>query len=394
MSMLDLNTVFPTLIDTLHSSKYVFGALYGIMLGSPLLFNIIFSHYLRRHRKKKKFLLLGIYMRGTAFLGMATLTYFFAESNPNLAIAGFFFFVFMFGVSAGFAGLSYSDILAKTVPRRSRPFIYTVKQFFGSTASFLGGLLIAYIFTENIAFPINYTISLITGFIGLFVASLGFLLLPEPEGEKPKDEMLSLWHYIKNIPAVIKEDASFKRFIIIENLSSFSIMILPFYIIFARDILGVGDAFIGIFLVIQVMGTILSNIVWGLMGKHFSAKTIVRFCILLGGLNPIIAIALGMWAPHLFGIVFFLIGFTISGRRVGFEPYLLDIAPNKQRVEYLGIRGSLNIFVVILPLLGAVFINLIGYHLTFLLVSTVMIGAALAMGECSLKPKSRNGEID
>jgi hypothetical protein len=53
MSMLDLNTVFPTLINTLNSSKYIFGLLYTIMIGAPLIFNVIFSHYLRKFKQKK-----------------------------------------------------------------------------------------------------------------------------------------------------------------------------------------------------------------------------------------------------------------------------------------------------------------------------------------------------
>jgi MFS family permease len=380
MSMLDLNTVFPTLINTLNSSKYVFGLLYTIMIGAPLIFNVIFSHYLRRFKQKKKFLLLGIYMRGTAFLGMALFTYYFSLSNPTLTVVSFFFFVFMFSVSAGFAGLSYSDIVAKTVPKNSRTMLYTVKQFFGSSASFIGGVLIAYIFAKGVAFPSNYAISLGIGFVGLFISSLGFLFLKEPQTEEIYDQTKTLGHYIRNIPSIIKADPSFKLYIVVENLSSFSIMILPFYIIFAREVLFIGDEYIGLYLVIQVTGTILSNIVWGYMAKRFPAKKIVRFCIILGGLNPLIAILLAQVSPALFGLVFFIVGFTISGRKIGFEPYLLDIAPDNRRVEYLGIRGSLNVFVIILPLLGALFINLFGYYITFVIVTIVMWIAAMMMG--------------
>jgi hypothetical protein len=62
MSMLDLNTVFPTLVSLLTSSRLVFGTLYAIMLGGPLIFNLIFSHYLSNASFKKKYLLIGIIM--------------------------------------------------------------------------------------------------------------------------------------------------------------------------------------------------------------------------------------------------------------------------------------------------------------------------------------------
>ena len=70
MSMIDFNTVFPSLVDRLSDSKIIFGALYSIMLGIPFVFNLFFSHIMRRDKYKKKYLLLGINLRAFSFLGM------------------------------------------------------------------------------------------------------------------------------------------------------------------------------------------------------------------------------------------------------------------------------------------------------------------------------------
>jgi len=67
-----------------------------------------------------------------------------------------------------------------------------------------------------------------------------------------------------------------------------------------------------------------------------------------------------------------LLGFVISGRRIGFDSYLLDIAPEDKRTVYLGVRGTLNILVVVLPIMGSIFIESIGYTFTFIFVSIVM----------------------
>lgn len=374
MSMIDFNTVLPTLIDTLNDSKIIFGSLYSIMLGGPLIFNIVFSHYLKRFRKKKKFLLTGMYIRGFAFFGMAFVTYFYALESPMTVILSFYVFITLFAVSAGFAGLSYSDIVGKMVTKEERTTLFTVKQFFSSSASFLGGVLVGIVFASDISFPLNYTYTLGLGFTGLFVASIGFLLLKEPEGVAHENAM-SLSGYIRTVPKLMKEDKTFLKFVIVENLSSFSMMILPFYILYAREILNIPDSYIGVFLILQVSGTILSNIMWGLIGKKKNAKAIVRGCVLLGALNPLFAVLLGTFSPELFGLVFLIIGFNMSGRQVGFEPYLLDIAPKRKRIEYLGIRGSLNLLVVVLPLLGGVFISLAGYEITFVTVALIMMVA-------------------
>ena len=218
MAMLDLNTVFPTLINILTESKFIFASLYSIMLGVPLLFNIIFGHYLSRTRYKKKFLLIGIYIRGLSFLGLSIFTYFFSASMPKLTIFAFFFFVLTFSLSGGFAGLSYSDVLAKTIPKEYRTTIFTVKQVSGSVASLLGGFVIARIFSTGMDFPLNYTISLFIGFIGLFIASIGFYFVKEPEGLVPKQRE-RLKEFIKRIPEKVNKSRKFKYFILTENLS-------------------------------------------------------------------------------------------------------------------------------------------------------------------------------
>jgi MFS family permease len=66
------------------------------------------------------------------------------------------------------------------------------------------------------------------------------------------------------------------------------------------------------------------------------------------------------------------VGFLKSGRLVGFNPYLLDLAPDDRRTIYLGIRGTLNFMVVLVPIFGGVFIDLLGFYFTFLMVSMIM----------------------
>ena len=75
----------------------------------------------------------------------------------------------------------------------------------------------------------------------------------------------------------------------------------------------------------------------------------------------------------------------ISGRKIGFEPYLLDIIPRTERVEYLGIRGSLNILIVILPLVGALIIKYFGFNVTFVVVTVMMTLASLLLHKISDK---------
>jgi MFS family permease len=135
----------------------------------------------------------------------------------------------------------------------------------------------------------------------------------------------------------------------------------------------------------QIAGTILSNLVYNFIAKHYDARLIVKTCIFIGGFTPLAALFLARFGPEAFSLVFLMMGFMQSGRRIGFESYLLDIAPDGERTVYLGIRGSLNIGAVLLPVLGGTFIELLGYPATFMIVSPVMFAAAVLLQ----KPKTK-----
>jgi len=382
MSMIDFNTVFPSLISSLTGSKIIFGAIYSVIFGVPLVFNAIFGHYLSSKEYKKKYLLLGINLRALSFLGMAFFTYKYANQNPITVVLSLFFWVFLFSFSGGFAGIVYTDLIGKFLKKGERGNLYSFKQFFSSVGFLIGGLIIAFAFNvSNVSYPNNYALILFMGFIGLLIASGAFWYIKEPPSKIEKQE--SFFVFVKKIPTVLKSDKSFSRFILVENLTSFSLMILPFYIIYAQEVFD--TTLLSFYLFAIIGGSILSNIFWGIISKKFSSKKVVEVCIFLGALIPILSLSIGSLGPYYFSIIFVLVGFIRSGRVVGFDPYLLDIAPEKQRTCYLGIRGTLSLLTMVLPLLGGLFIELIGYSFTFGIVSLVMFISLLLLKSKNVK---------
>ncbi|MGH4052752.1 MAG: MFS transporter [Clostridium sp.] len=374
MSMIEMNTVLPALISNLTSNTVAFGGMYSIMLGAPLVFNIIFSGFLQKFPSKRKFLILGIYVRSVSFIGMAVVTFIFAKSNPLVALVSLYFLIFLFSISGGFASIAYSDIVGKVLPSDKRGGLYAAKQFFSGIAALLGGLFVAWVFKPgNLTFPLNYALGFIIGAIGLVIASMGFWRLKEPASEMQKEDLVIKNNFVGNIVDILKGDKAFLKFILIENTTSFSLMILPFYMVFIKNSFSNYMNYLGVFVIAQVVGSITSNLLWAYVSKKYGSKSVVKLCVFMGAVLPVIALLINPLGPIWYIIVFLILGFITSGRNIGFEPYLLDIAPNEKRTIYLGIRGSLNILVVLLPLAGGVFINIFGYYLTFGLVSLVML---------------------
>lgn len=376
MSMIDFNTVFPSLVTDLVGSKVTFGILYSVMLGVPYLFSLVFGHLLSTYRSRRRFLLMGIYLRSLSFLGMAGFTFAFGRDRPWLVVVSLFVWGLLFSLSGSLAGIAYSDIIGKLVPKGERGRLYAVKQFASSVSAFGGGWIVAGVFSVGaVAFPTNYSIVLFVGFVGLVIASLAFWFIREPASPIAEDAHPPLLLLLRQIPSMLRQHHEFLRFIAVENLTSFSLMVMPFYMIFAKEHLLANSTYTGRYLLFQIGGTIISNLLWGLITSRFGAKRVVQVCLAIGGLIPLVAVGLSYTNANLFAIVFFLVGFVVSGRRVGFEPYLLDIIPAEGRPIYLGIRGTLNILVVILPLLGGLLIHFAGYFFVFGLVAAVMFAA-------------------
>jgi predicted MFS family arabinose efflux permease len=238
----------------------------------------------------------------------------------------------------------------------------------------LGGILIARIFSvEGMNYPVNYAIILFIGFAGLVIASIAFWFISEPASDFERDSGEDFRTFLSRVPSIIRSDPLFLRFLIVENMASFSLMILPFYMIYARESFQLDQSYVGRYLLYQIGGMIISNIFWGLLSSRKGSGAVVRTCILIGGIIPLLAIGFQQTGPDLFAVIFVLVGFVMSGRRVGFEPYLLDLAPEEQRTLYIGIDGTLNFSKVLLPVLGGVFIDLFGFTVAFHAITIIML---------------------
>ncbi len=373
MAMIDMNTIFPALVTDLGGSKVTFGLLFSIMLGAPYLFSLPFGHYIARHRHRRKFLLIGIYLRAAAFFGMAGMTYLFASRAPELVVGSFFFWMSLFSVSGGFAGISYTDIIGKLVEQKERGKLYAAKQLASSIAAFVGGMVVAKVLSSSgLRFPANYSLIFGAGGAGLVIAAIAFWFIREPPSQVDPEARIAFRSLLKRIPGIMRENQKFLRFVIVQNLTSFSLMVMPFYTVFAKEKFAIPDSYVGRYLLFQIGGAILSNLVWRHIAAKRSARAVVRSCIALGGTIPVLAILGARLGPDAFAVIFILVGFVMSGRRVGFDPYTLEIIPEKERPVYLGLQGTMNVLAVAVPFLGGVAIHALGYYPVFGFTAAIM----------------------
>lgn len=374
LTFTEVNTVLPALIISVGGTQIHVGILTAIMVGVPMLGQLLFAGLLSSRIYKKPYLLTAINLRIVALAGVGYTIYLSSSWTGQGLILVIYLWMLLFTLSGAFAGISYMDILGKSVEGETRRRFLVQKQFLAS----LGVLISAIIAREilrGLDHPMNYTVMFWSGAGCLFLASLGFWSLRE----RPTQVVLErggILDIFRFIPRYLKEDANLRNFVLLNNLAGFAVTLMPFYIVLARDAYSLDSQRVGNFLIVSIFGLILSNYLWSKILKRFAYRGVLLAWIGLGCSIPVLALILSTHATLPFYLlVFFLSGAAISAQRISQEGILLEISDETTRALYTGINGAFNISIAIFPLISGILITWLGYAPVFILGSAAMFMA-------------------
>lgn len=383
----EVNTVLPGMILKVGGNQVHVGILTAIMVGVPMLAQLVFAGFLTPKPRKKPYLLLGIYLRIVTLSGMAWTLTRFTDLAFIWVILLVYGWMLIFTTSGAFASVSYADILGKSISSDSRKRFFVVRQFL-SSLGVLASALIARQILRHFSYPLNYEILFAAAAVTLFLASWGFIAIRETPVAN-RFESSSLKEIFKFIPGYIRQDANLRNFILMNNLAGFTTTLMPFYVVLARDSYSLSADDIGNFLLIAIVGMILSNLLWSRILRRHAFKGVLYIWIVLGGVIPILALSLATFASYTaFQFVFFVSGAAMSAQRIAQEGILLEITENDNRALYSGINGAFNLSIAIFPLISGFAIAWLGYGPILILGSLAMFTSFFFARriQCGIKP--------
>ncbi len=368
----DKNSVLPGLILLAGGTQTDIGTLTAIMIGVPLVSQILFTTFLLNKQFKKKYLITGMYLRVSAFIGVAFSVSYLSELTPKIFIIIVFFWMALFSISGAFAGISYNDLLGKSIEGNKRKKFFVVKQFISS----VGILISAFVLKELLVgfpYPENYMYAFTLAGILLFLGTLGYYLVKERPTEIIENS-ISLFQIIKSIPTELKLNKNLRYLVIVANLIGLTITITPFYIAFAKKVFSFNNEMISTFVLYQIIGMILSNLLWHRLIKKIGFKGMMNISIVLYSLIPVTALILSNFSSvKIFSLVFILVGIAISANKIAIEGAIIEISSETNRVLFTGIFGSLNLASIIFPLLISFIITQFSYSTVFILFPVVTL---------------------
>lgn len=360
-SFMDVDTIIPSMLIKAGGTPIHLGALTAIMLGGSTLFQLVFASYLSNKSLKRNYLLIGINLRVLSLLSLAFLFFKSNSLSGDLIIFLIFIFISVFSFSGSFAGVSYVDILGKSVLQSQRKKFFTSQQIVSSTGIFASALIVRKLLNYY-EYPFNYSALFLVAGALLFIATAGFWKIQEPESKVQKRH--SIWQFFAMIPSEIRKNKNLKYYLLIINSLGLGLSILPFIILFAKENFGLTYQLIGNFLLYRTLGMLIAGLVLFKFSERFKYKTLLKFCLVLGSAIPLVSLA---FSDHivLYQFIFIFSGIFVATYKVSISGVLLEISNNENRAIYAGISGAGNILTTLFPLFAGLFISAFGFYFVF-----------------------------
>ena len=377
------DTILPIFLDHFTKSKTLIGlssTLIGRLGGIASVFpQLLVANKIENKTHKKPLLIFAITVRALSWGLLAFTTYIFNNTYPNLTIFFLFVTLILHTFMGGIAAVPFFDIWGKSLPSNLRGRFFGYRQLWGGILAIGSGLIVKNILENNaIEFPYNFALLFSLVFIFLRISYIALGSVKEPT-EKVYKNQLPFKDFLKKAFLIIKKNSNYKKFIMVEILAGAGGMALPFYVLYLKDVLQIELGMVGILLSAQMLGSVLSNILWAHLSDFVGNKKVVQISTFAGLMVPIVALMTQFKNELLYLLLFAIIGFFIAGRTIGNTNYLLDIASPKDRPIYISLTGTLLFPVSFFPLIGGLIAQYISYNMLFIVTGIpILLGFILS----------------
>jgi MFS family permease len=374
-------SVLPIFLESFGISRTMIGLLISIIKSGSALPQILVANRLRRRRSGKKILFGALVGRWLAWGLIAAVVFMWGDSAHTTVLIFFVLLLFLFSFAGGVANVPFFNMIAKAIPADKRGRFFGLRQFWGGIAAAGAGWLVRWLLAlPSIPFPQNYGYLFLITFIVLTFGYIALILFREPEheemtiSEEKQVKQESILAYLKKFPSL--------RNMLMSQITGNSLLIsMPFFVLYAKDELGFPVAWVGYFVMAQMLGGVVSNFLWSRLSDRFGNRIVIRLSILTALLALIFALIGHSFIVYV--LVFVFAGFYFNGAGIGFHNYIMELGSEKERPRLISIQGTLMFPVYFFPLLGGFLVDYFGFTVTFVFTALVLLlGVLLSLRLC------------
>jgi len=398
MAFVSVNTVIPSFLTTLGTSSAFIGLISSLQSASWLLPQLLAARYLADKPRQKPYIIWPAAAGRSLLLVLAALIWATGATPTWLVMLAILVVVVGFWVADGLGSVAWFDVMSNVIPPRRRGRLVGTGQVMSGSLGFLAGFGVEWLLSDRgPAFPNNYALLFLIGFVMLVFSLLSISCLIE-ESRSTAGKIPSWREYLPQLVNVFKRDPVFRRLILARQLSGLSSLSIPFYMAYALESLGLPSRVAGRYTSIGVLGSILAALAFGWLNEHYGSKRVISIGLTLALLVPILALLLPLlitepavlaWG---YGLVFFCLSALMSSMMPGWMTYVLEWAPAAERPTYVGLTNTLNGITSLFAILGGLILQWSGnnYQLLFVITGLGLL-AAWPLPLSLPEPRQRQG---
>jgi MFS family permease len=296
---------------------------------------------------------------------------------PDQALIAIFVFLTLLGLFQGMQGVIFNVLMAKVIPVSKRGRLTGLRNFLAgiiaAAVAAAGGALFLGSQPDAVGYSYTFILAFVLTTCGLL--ALVFTREPVPPTLRPRS---TLGRRVREIPALMRADRPFARYVMARSLATMGRMALPFYILFAGVSMELTGANLGILTVAFTLAGTVSNLLWGNLADRYGFRLVYLLSIglwVVSTLVLIISSGLVMTA-----IVFVGIGSAVQGFQNAAMNLTLEFGHRDDLPLRIAIANSISEVAGTLgPLLGGIIAAVLGYpalfatSVAFLLAGGVMV---------------------
>jgi MFS family permease len=376
MQVISTETVIPLLITRLGATTVVLGivmAINSVVTFVPQLFAAGTIEE-RTFKKPVSVICCAIDRIGYLLIGLALWAW--GATAPVLALAAFVVIRALAGSALGFSIPAWLTLIGKVIPTRRRGVFLGIGRGIGSLLG-VGGAFLAGHLLDTQPFPRSFAFCFFIAFGAMVLSWTGLTMTKEPPdlNVKPRPP---LGTYFARLPALLKQDRNFRRFLIARPITVLGTMAMSFIIIYSSARFALSGSAVGGLTATSALSQGVMYMVWGLIADRRGHKTV----LCLGAAAMAGAALSAAISPTVTGvyIAFALVGAAVSAEMISATSILLEFAPPADRPTYIGLSNTFVApFRILAPILGGALAASLGYGSLFAIATCVSCAGVALM---------------
>jgi MFS family permease len=371
LNLVSQSTIMPLLVSELTPSKIAIGLIPAVYSLGYLLPQLLTANFAESLPRKKPFVMvLGGLGERTPYLLIGLVVWWLGRSAPMVALAAFFLLLATSAASNGTATPAWFDMIAKVIPVRVRGLWsglgHSLGAFLGIAGAAVAGRILA-----TWAFPSNFGLCFVLAFVFAAVSWGGLSLTREPASPTTKPAV-HLRHYLRQLPAVLRRDHNYLRFLVARSVANLGSMAAGFFMVYGKESIAGALEQVGILTGILVATQAVMNVLWGMMGDRRGHKIVLVCAAFAMAITALIG-----WlssSPVWLWITFALLGIAQSADSVSGMNIILEFCAPEDRPTYIGLTNTLLAPAKTLaPILGGLLATWFSYRSLFVVAAIVSV---------------------